>query len=370
MADSELDSMLEDASFSSDMASDMEEVSDGSGGWIIVNQMESLDLNGGVISDWELSSDESIGQEMQSLHLNDVLQIDGRECIIHQDTNRVAEFTRRLKQTRGTCIEEVVREHVLPLLPAKSLCRFRAVCRGWNQWILNPFLAHKQTMQFQHISGFFCQKPGYDCYFIPLDPETHGMPDPYLTFMPVLVNIRSIFSGLLCVQGVDDAYYICNPVSKNWKMLPNPSYYHGRGTAVALAFEPSMFNFSVNFELVCAVPVTDSGFVVVFEIFSSRSRSWRAADDICFELANAANAAFVGDGYYWDGSVYWVVDCGVILVFNLKIERYSIMQLPDGSGTNGTLTEMQGELRYIVALKEGSDLAIHIYGGSGYELET
>lgn len=49
MADSELDSMLEDASFSSDMVSDMEEVSDGSGGWIIVNQMESLDLNGGVV---------------------------------------------------------------------------------------------------------------------------------------------------------------------------------------------------------------------------------------------------------------------------------------------------------------------------------
>ncbi|XP_048128363.1 F-box protein At5g49610-like isoform X2 [Rhodamnia argentea] len=279
--------------------------------------------------------------------------------IVHQKPNPVGEFTRRIMQTRGTCIEEVVREHVLPLLPAKSLCRFKAVCRGWNQWISSPFLAHKQAMLFQRISGFFCQKPGYGCHFIPLDPKTHGMRDPYLTFMPGPVNIRSICNGLLCVQGVDDTYYICNPVTKYWKMLPNPSFYHGPGTVISLAFEPSMFNFTENFELVCAVPVTDAG-CIVFEIFSSRSRTWRASDDICFELANAT---FIGDACYRDGSAYWVVDCGVILVFNLKIDHYSIIQLPDGSCPNGIVTEMHGELCYVAVLREGADLAIHIYGG-------
>ncbi|KAF8012475.1 hypothetical protein BT93_I0597 [Corymbia citriodora subsp. variegata] len=364
MTDSESDSMLEQLEDAC-LPSDMDDVSDGSGGWFMVKEMDSLDLND-KMSDWDYCSDgsDSIGQGMQSLRLDDVVEIDHPERLIHQMLNHAAQFTRRIRQPRCTCIEEVVREHVLPLLPAKSLCRFRAVCKGWNQWISSPFLAHKQTMRFQHISGFFCQKPGYDCYFIPLDPETQGMPDPYLTFMPSHVNIRSICSGLLCVQGVDDAYYICNPVTKKWKMLPNPRLYHGPGTAVSLTFEPSTYNFSNNFELVCAVPVTDSGFVE-FEIFSSRSRSWRTSVDMCLELANAT---FVGDGYYWDGSVYWVVEYGVILVFNVRIEHYSIMQLPVGCSTNGTLTEMHGELCYMVALGEGSDLAIHIYGGMNMSL--
>lgn len=341
------------------LLSDKDNVSEESGGWTIVDQMESLDMNG-WFSDWECCSDgsDSIGQGMQSLHLNEAVEIYHPERFVHQRLNPFAEFTRRIRPPRVTCIEEVVRMHVLPLLPAKSLCRFRAVCKGWNQWISNPFLAHQQTMQFRRISGFFCQKPGFYFYFIPLDPPTHCMPDPYLTFMPTHVNIRSICSGLLCVQGVDDIYYICNPVTKKWKMLPNPSFYHGPGTAVSLAFEPLMFNFSQNFELVCAVPVPGSGFVV-FEIFSSRSRSWRASEDLCFELANAT---FIGDGYYWGGSVYWVVDCGVILVFNPRIEQYSIMQLPVGTSTDGNLTEMHGELCYMVALEEGSDIAVHIYG--------
>lgn len=48
MTSMESDSMMEDISFSSDM----EGVSDENGEWIIVNQeMESLDLNGGVCSD-------------------------------------------------------------------------------------------------------------------------------------------------------------------------------------------------------------------------------------------------------------------------------------------------------------------------------
>ncbi|XVF17876.1 hypothetical protein REPUB_Repub10bG0162500 [Reevesia pubescens] len=264
-------------------------------------------------------------------------------------------------------LEDVVREHVLHFLPAKSLCRFKIVSRGWDQWIRNPFFAHRQTTYFRNMSGLFCQVPGVDPSFISFDRDAYGMPDPSLMFLPEPVNIRSSCNGLLCCQSVgDNVYYICNPVTKEWKMLPKPSLYHGAQAAIVLVFEPHLLGFKESYKLVCAVTFPDHP-VVYFEIYSSISSSWGISDTICceldgFELHNG--------GYYMKGVVYWETSSGVILAFDLKDEQYGILPLPCTAGEFGALTMMHGELCYILARQQDDDCIIYIHGNMDMSLKS
>ncbi|EOX91129.1 F-box family protein, putative isoform 2 [Theobroma cacao] len=224
-------------------------------------------------------------------------------------------------------IEDVLRDHVLHFLPAKTL---------------------------------------YPS-FISFNQDAYGMPDPSLKFLPEPVNIRTSCNGLLCCQSVgDNVYYICNPVTKQWKMLPRPNMYHGAEAAMVLVFEPHPLNFNETYELVCAVTFPDHP-VVYFEIYSSRSSSWRVSDTICCELD--CLDLFSG-GYYMKGVVYWKASSGVILAFNLRNEQYGILPLPLSSREYGALTVMHGELCYILPCLIFDKYNIYIYGNMDMRLKT
>ena len=264
-------------------------------------------------------------------------------------------------------LEDVVRKHVLPFLPAKSLCRFRTVSREWDQWISNPFFAHRQTTYFKNISGLFYQVPGLNPSFISFNQDAYGIPDPSLKFLPEPVKIRSSCNGLLCCQSVgDNVYYICNPVTKEWTMLPKPNLYHGAEAAIVLVFEPQPLNFNESYELVCAVSFPDHP-VVYFEMYSSRSSSWRLCDTICYELDSLE---LHNGGYYMKGVVYWESSSGVILAFDLKNEQYGILPLPLTGGQYGALTMMHGELCYILPCYQDDGCTIYIHGNMDMSLKS
>lgn len=262
-------------------------------------------------------------------------------------------------------------EHVLPFLPAKSLCRFKAVSKEWNRWISSPFLAHLQTTHFKDISGLICQSPGSDPSFISFNQDAYGIPSPSFNFLPQLVNIRTTCNGLVCCQSVFEVgnffYYICNPVTKEWHELPKPNFFHGPETAVALVFEPSALGFSAHYEVVCAVPVDQTDVsIIFFEIYSSRSKSWRTTETICSEpdvLKLSIN------GFYMKGFVYWTSLSGAILVFDLKDEQYGTLPLPAGSGPHGALTQMHGELCYMLPQIQDGECLIGVHGNLDMSLK-
>lgn len=158
-------------------------------------------------------------------------------------------------------IADIVKEHVLPLLPAKSLCQYRAVCRDWRKWLSNPFLAHRQAVFFRDVSGLIWLFSGeiQTIKFISLCKTLYGVPDPGLNFLPEEVNMKASCNGLICCQGIEtsNSYYICNPVTMKWKALPDPEYYHSPESAIVLAFEPEILNFRASHELFCASPSHD-----------------------------------------------------------------------------------------------------------------
>ncbi|KAI9165919.1 hypothetical protein LWI28_022877 [Acer negundo] len=225
-------------------------------------------------------------------------------------------------------LKDVIREHALHFLPAKSLLRFTGVCRDWKFMISTPFFAHNQSYSFRTISGFFSQVSHGEPSFVSLNPMAYGVPDPSLKFLPEPVDIRSSCNGLLCCQGRTEykAYYICNPTTKHWQKLPKPDNDHGSNPAVVLVFDPSLLNFAAEYQLICAFPSEMEGYE--FEIYSSSKGSWRTSGEILF----GNRVIRPNSGVYANGTVYWLTQYDKILAFDLKMER---SQLMNGHGTLG-----------------------------------
>ncbi|KAJ6919435.1 hypothetical protein NC651_013406 [Populus alba x Populus x berolinensis] len=285
----------------------------------------------------------------------------------YRSSENCVKFPDHIKQKEDMEIQDVVRQYALCFLPAKSLCRFKTVSKEWLRWINSPFFVHTQTNHFRHISGLFCQFPGESPSFMSLNPVAYGVPDPTLCFLPEPVDVRTSCNGLLGCQSRlgDNAYYICNPVTEGWRMVPKPNLYHGPETAIALAFEPDILNFEAQYELICAVTLPDRA-ALQFEIYSSRTNSWRVSNAVCLELdALPLN----GDGFYTRGFVYWETESGAILVFDLKEEVYGIVSLPPSRKPTGALTVMRGELCYLLPHREDDAWSIEVYGNMDMSLQ-
>uniref|UniRef100_A0A0A0KXX0 Uncharacterized protein n=2 Tax=Cucumis sativus TaxID=3659 RepID=A0A0A0KXX0_CUCSA len=279
-------------------------------------------------------------------------------------------------------LEEAIAKHVLRFLPAKSLIRFKSVSKNWYNWINSPFFTHQQATHFTKTSAFISQAYHRFCpFFIPLHRHSHGVPSSaFLPFLPQMSTIRTTSHGLLCCKSTfqDNTYFIANPTTERWIELPEPTLFHSSVSALSLAFTPSTYNFYSHFQLVCAVPIP-SVRAVFFEIYSSRTNSWRLSDSQYFYDADH-DLSFRGDGFFMDGFVYWETSNGVILAFDLTNEEYGEILLPLDlpSPHYGALMEMNGELCYVTVITKNHDDGhdngddddcyywLGVYGGGGH----
>ncbi|XP_009371580.2 uncharacterized protein LOC103960815 [Pyrus x bretschneideri] len=264
-------------------------------------------------------------------------------------------------------ISDVAMENVLPFLPAKMLCRLRTVSKLWDKWIFSPFFSHKQTYYFREISGLFCQAPGGNPYFLSLDNDAYGIPRSYLSFLPEPVTVKATCNGLVCCQSEDreDTYYICNPVNMRFRKLPKSGFYHGPESYAALAFEPSVLDFEVCFQLVCAFSVPGHP-GVHFDMYSSRSSGWELAETVCYELETTELEGYT---LYLKGVLFWETLTGVILAFDVKEQQYGILPLPFSTGPRGVISQMNGELCYILPRVEFGQFSLEIYGNMDMSLK-
>nr|GMD58833.1 F-box protein At5g49610-like isoform X2 [Ipomoea batatas] len=221
-------------------------------------------------------------------------------------------------------LKYIIKEHALPFLPAKSLFRFLAVCRAWKLHISTPSFHHNQSLCCRSISGLFCQTSENAPVFIPINPESCGVPDPSLSFLPERVVIKASSNGLLCCQGRsgDRYYYLCNPVTKQCKKLPKPTACHGYDPKLVLIFEPPLLDFVPEYKLICVFQSTDFGDAIEFEIYTSKNNSWNASGEICFGVP----IFLLGSGVHVNSVVYWPKGFSRILSFDLTKDRSQILK--------------------------------------------
>lgn len=244
-------------------------------------------------------------------------------------------------------IRDVAKNQILRFLPAKALARSRLVSRKWNEWIKNPFFWHMQCQSHKDTSGFF-QDNNTIIRFISLNHDASGVPHPDLSFIPRRVFIKASCNGLLlCQTSTDDSeFLVCNPANKQYFWLPPSSYYHGATPKIVLAFEPSSLNFEPSYQVICpfSLPDPSQGPIVYFDIFDSRTRSWRVSETICVDLHESDVRS---NGIYVGGVAYWETTGGELLGFDLKNEIYGVQSVPYVEG--GALSKVNGELCYVKA---------------------
>jgi F-box interacting protein len=253
-------------------------------------------------------------------------------------------------------LKDIIKDHALPFLPAKSLFRFNGVCKDWKLQIRSPFFAHKQSTSFFDVSGFFFSSISTTPSFISIDSKAYGVPDPSLKFLPEPVDIRASSNGLLCCQGREGykAYYICNPVTKQWKKLPKPNADHGSNPALVLIFEPSLLSFVAEYKLVCAFQSLDFENGHEFEIFSSKEGSWRISGEIFY----GNGSLLPRSGVHVNDIIYWHSSHGRILVFDLKMERAQLLYGNDYYNGEAVLGVIDGKLCSTKAQGTGVSISV------------
>ncbi|KAK9749842.1 hypothetical protein RND81_02G154800 [Saponaria officinalis] len=243
------------------------------------------------------------------------------------DNKKKPSSTRVLNKTNNMMymtFKEILREHALRYLPAKSLYRYNAVCKDWKHLISTPFFEHTQSYFSCSLSGLFSQTPGGSITFVSLDPMSYGVPDPGLKFLPEPVDLVASSNGLLCCRGRTEnkAYYICNPVNREWKKLPKPEADHGYKLALVLVFEPSLVKFEVEYKLICAFPSPDFHGAYEFEIYTSIDNSWNISTEICF---GERTRILDRKGVHQNGVAYWLTDDHFLIGYDLNKNRATLI---------------------------------------------
>lgn len=263
-------------------------------------------------------------------------------------------------------IKDIVKENILPLLPAKALTRFCYVSSEWNEWLKSPFLAYQQSCRFKELSGFFCQNDFEDPTFVSLNASAYGVPSPSLDFLPESVDILSSCSGLLVChgRGAHELYYICNPANKHWNPLPKPHLYHGFGSGVILNFEPSARNIEENYHLVCAVPMFG---LLCFELYTSSTNSWTILNTTLLEMQDLEINC---NGFFMKGVAYWLTNTRKVIALDVEEEVYEVIPIPIQCSSDGFLTQIRGELCYItMSCVSAYTYSIRINGGMDLSLK-
>ncbi|CAN6335722.1 unnamed protein product [Urochloa humidicola] len=182
---------------------------------------------------------------------------------------------------------------ILSWLPAKSLCRFKLVSRSWRALIADP--AHRRRFA-QTLSGIFFSGQWYG-YRQPWGFTAcgHGDDDVANSALPFLpstcqeIELLDSCNGLLLLRCSNKVahgaapspdppppafYVVCNPATKEWVALPQPSVEPPiRTRYAALAFDPSVSSHYHVLQLLEEVNATVH-VVKAVEIYSSQTASW------------------------------------------------------------------------------------------------
>ncbi|KAJ4804336.1 F-box protein [Rhynchospora pubera] len=237
---------------------------------------------------------------------------------------------------------------VLPRLPAKTLLRFKSVSPNFKNLISSPFMVLSHILHPKLVSGLFYDN-GDSFGYVSFDPPLSNLPDASLSYLPEPSNIMASTLGVMCLRGLQTLkYYMTNPTTKQWAELPQPNMLHPDDVSVVVVFdEPSVYNFSGDYRVVCAYPVIEG--VWTFETFSSGTWAWTQSSEIC-----AVENILSESGTAVGAMAYWRTTMETVLSYNPVKDRTNIIPRPHSEMAEvwWELGEMDGKLSVTSKLHE------------------
>lgn len=138
----------------------------------------------------------------------------GDQLLIHQQE-------RELRSEIWSRVPPELLERIIARLPVTSVLRFRAVCRRWNQL---PFCKHFPKLHPHQVGA--CPpflSPQSDILYIEGSGKWRTIPFHFLPSKHVVLEASGggllLFSKSNRSSRLVEAFYVCNPVTKEWREL-------------------------------------------------------------------------------------------------------------------------------------------------------
>ncbi|VAI08568.1 unnamed protein product [Triticum turgidum subsp. durum] len=223
---------------------------------------------------------------------------------------------------------------ILSRLPFKSFCRFKCVCKAWLAFSSNPdyckeLLKIPMGLLYQHRYDEFDNDFDDSAIKLASLPHNDKEFDEALSFLPQYEQLELLDScnGLVlckykssCTPFGICRFIVCNPATREWKMLPDtpPSHYDPFYNMSILAFSTSWSaNFYVfNFQ---RLSTRYLGFgPVKLQVFSSDLSTW-FLDDTSWLSGTSVSQPHM----FIDGALYVHTDLHEIMVLKSLEETSS-----------------------------------------------
>nr|GEZ08116.1 hypothetical protein [Tanacetum cinerariifolium] len=246
---------------------------------------------------------------------------------------------------------DIVSNHILPRLPAKSVCRFNCVSKEWHSFLTSHMFKNKhnrmhvndhqnnikllvflKTEPFE-FTTIDCEAPSSDKVLTP----THRPLPPFEDTTPNNIHILTSFHGLVCLGIIKDkcdvrySYIILwNPLTNEYKRLSKCIYPDEECN--------NIWDICSDFGLYynCCEDDYKLLYVNLFGdnvcLYSLKSESWRKLD--VFQHTSRLYVGRWSKGIYLNENLYFLQDhsnrnLNLIIRFDTKTKWFSKIQTPN-----------------------------------------
>ncbi|XVF76139.1 hypothetical protein PTKIN_Ptkin13bG0242100 [Pterospermum kingtungense] len=263
-------------------------------------------------------------------------------CFWLKNKKMTSSYQKQISSLTSTDIiasnDDIIME-ILLRLPAKTLLNCKSVSRRWLNLISDPqFVLRHFHQNSQLVSGFilayvmFCNKPPTHIY-VSLDEnqDSAQVLAVNLSFDPAgsIMISQSCNGLLLCHRQHGSSYYIFNPATSRFSVLPEPFEAFGHHerrhcyrrtiSFFALAYDPTISPF---YQAVCVQHFNTSCNI---QIYSSETQGWRGVRNLDF----GSFSVKFRHGVFWKGGIHWInTDDGNSFRFDIEQERLQAMPRP------------------------------------------
>ncbi|GJT73523.1 F-box protein-like protein [Tanacetum coccineum] len=184
-------------------------------------------------------------------------------------------------------------------LPVITLVRFTCVSKQWNTFIKSHGIMLTRNLNNPEPPlGLFFEgwDVRYKYRYVPLDIGNSVSKPPFktLSFDVGAIKILQSCNGLLLCVNDFQKYYVYNPTTNQYTMLPQHNYYNLHSIiCMTLAFDSSR---SCHYKVVC---IYMHG-VMKMEVYSSESRKWKVLNESMDDLVD------VDRGVYGHNAIHWM----------------------------------------------------------------
>ncbi|XP_026417009.1 F-box protein At2g16450-like [Papaver somniferum] len=181
-------------------------------------------------------------------------------------------------------------------------------------------------------------------------------------------NLVGSFNGLLCLKGPKQRFCICNPITKEYVILPEPvrKYDYNKYRWTGFGYLPSIGEYKVV--LVC---YEERHFVYVMVYTLASGNGWRNIGKFNLEFDHGCYEP----GIFVDGALHWKDrDRKMIIVFDMADEKFrESLSLPVDKRNYHNLGVFDGLLYYVVVFFDSvvnhwcSDIWMHKKKNTNYD---